>query len=147
MVLKFTLASLSTKTRLGLLPSWDDLPALSALFVPYPDDSGFNPTFLDKVDESQLLSAFYRSLLRIIFVYRCFFITRSGRTGIGPDDIDSSTLVCVVDGNDYLFLLNQVTSDLKPDNRYKLLKLGYVRGLVFGEGLHDGSGYQRIEIE
>ncbi|WYZ42175.1 hypothetical protein EsH8_V_001070 [Colletotrichum jinshuiense] len=136
MCVKKSIASLSGKSHLGLLPSWEQLLNLAARFAERPDAE--TPVLTEV--EMQKLSP-YLEFIREKFDERCFFITEHGRMGIGPDGLKVGTLVCVVKGAKYPFLLDQGSV-----GRYKILGPSYVRGIMFGEGLQERE-FERLEIE
>ncbi|GJC88931.1 heterokaryon incompatibility protein 6, OR allele [Colletotrichum liriopes] len=134
--IKKSIVSLSEKSNLDLLPSWKQLLDLAARFAARSDAEA--PILSE--DEMERLSP-YLEFIREKFDERCFFITEHGRMGIGPDGLKAGTLVCVVKGCKYPFLLDEGTA-----GRYKLLGPSYVRGIMFGEALQTQE-FERVEIE
>ncbi|KZL71781.1 ankyrin and het domain protein [Colletotrichum incanum] len=130
------IVSLSEKSRLGLLPSWKQLLDLAARFAARSDAE--KPVLTE--DEMEKLSP-YLEFIREKFDERCFFITEHGRMGIGPDGLKAGTLICVIKGCKYPFLLDEGSA-----GRYKLLGPSYVRGIMFGESLQR-QDFARVEIE
>lgn len=131
-----TLANLSAKSRLDLLPTWEHLLDLGAKAFGRLDMK--NPV---RTENEMRKFLPYLWDFRTKFSERCFFITEHGRMGIGPEGLKAGTRICTAQGSQYPLLLEEGTA-----GRYKLLSIGYVHSIMFSEALR-GREFVRIEIE
>ena len=83
------------------------------------------------------------SLLHNCIYKRCFFLTSSGRFGLGPSDTQASSYerVCVTTGAHVPLVLRRglrhVTMKLRPldtDYGYQFVGQAFVDGIMYGEG-------------
>lgn len=135
--LQDNLKSLKRKgTPSAYLPTWGEVETTAARFETAAD--------LGDVLDAEALAHLdvYVGRLRAMFVDRCFFVTKDLRMGIGPDCVELGTHVCLVEGCQYPWLLEEAG----PGGRYRLAGVGYVQGIMHGE-LYSQSALERIEIE
>lgn len=135
--LQDNLKSLKRKgTPPAYLPTWGEVETTAARFDTAVD--------LGDVLDAEALASLdvYVGRLRAMFVDRCFFVTNDFRMGIGPDCLELGTHICLVEGCQYPWLLEEAGTG----GRYRLAGVGYVQGIMHGE-LYTQSALRRIEIE
>jgi len=81
-------------------------------------------------------TVFYKNTAR-----KVFFITKTGRMGLGPKSLQPGDQVAILRGGHYIYFL-------RKSQQYEFMGHGYVHGLMNGEGLVTGNAsFQEIGIQ
>ena len=106
-----------------------------ALFENGPIPSDFGPELTSSVRWWEFIKP-YALAMDATLAGRSIFVTRKGRLGIGPRNVQKGDLVCVLFGGDVPFILREVDSGERLN---MLIGDAYVQGLMYGEAVHDRS--------